>query len=120
VGNGVSYVSKTGKALGVFADQVSRIDSLVSQIATATQAQSAALSQVNFAVNHMDRLTQQNASLAEKTTASAHSMRDNATQLLEQIGDFRASTGQGREPFVQPELTRTPRTYAPIMAQNRL
>ncbi len=120
VGNGVSYVSKTGKALGAFADQVSRIDSLVSQIATATQAQSAALSQVNFAVNHMDRLTQQNASLAEKTTASAHSMRDNATQLLEQIGDFRASTGQGRESFVQPELTRTPRTYAPIMAQNRL
>ncbi|MEI6440215.1 MAG: HAMP domain-containing methyl-accepting chemotaxis protein [Alphaproteobacteria bacterium] len=120
VDNGVSHVSKTGKALNVFVDQFTRIDSMISNIAASTQEQSAALSQVNFAVNHLDRARHQNASLVEKATASAQAMRRNATQLLDQVGGVKAGKGQNLAPFANPELTEYPRVYAPTSAQNRL
>jgi len=130
VGNGVNHVSETGKALAVIVDQVSRIDALITDIAASAQEQSAALSQVNIAVNHMDQATQQNAGMVEKTTASAHSMRNNANQLREQIGGFRISnapqqagqTRQEQAPFIrEPSYPVTqPRTMGALALKSEI
>ena len=118
VGNGVNHVSETGKALSVIVEQVSRIDSLITDIAASAQEQSAALSQVNIAVNHMDQATQQNAGMVERTTASAHAMRTNANQLREQIGGFRISNVPTTAQQGRPESAPAQR-YSAAPAQNR-
>jgi len=92
VGNGVNHVSETGKALSVIVEQVSRINSLITDMAGSAQEQASALGEVNIAVNHMDQMTQQNAAMVEETTAAAHTMRSNANELSAQIGGFRTTS----------------------------
>ena len=91
VGNGVNHVSQAGKALGEIVDQVTRIDALITNIAASAQKQASALSQVNVSINHIDQATQQNAGMVEKTTISAHAMRQDAGALSEQIAGFSTS-----------------------------
>ena len=118
VGNGVNHVSETGKALSVIVEQVSRIDSLITDMAGSAQEQASALGEVNIAVNHMDQMTQQNAAMVEETTAAAHTMRSNANELSAQIGGFRTSSMGGpvaRRPASAPhsEPRQEPRAAAP-------
>ncbi|OYU71221.1 MAG: methyl-accepting chemotaxis protein [Alphaproteobacteria bacterium PA2] len=119
VGNGVNHVSETGKALSVIVEQVSRIDSLITDMAGSAQEQASALGEVNIAVNHMDQMTQQNAAMVEETTAAAHTMRSNANELSAQIGGFRTSSmgPVSRKPSGQAshhnEARSEPRAAAP-------
>ena len=65
VGQGVSLVDETGKALERIVAQVSEITTAVTDIAASAQEQATGLQQVNTAVNQMDQVTQQNAAMAE-------------------------------------------------------
>ncbi|OXE36059.1 MAG: methyl-accepting chemotaxis protein [Phenylobacterium zucineum] len=118
VGNGVNHVSETGKALAVIVEQVTRIDSLITDMAGSAQEQASALGEVNIAVNHMDQMTQQNAAMVEETTAAAHTMRSNANQLSAQISGFQTSSmanlspKRSAAPARQPESRPEPRQQA--------
>jgi methyl-accepting chemotaxis protein len=69
--HGVSISAKVGDALGQIVDRAQKVDSLVGEIAEASQEQSRGISQVNGAVSQMDRITQTNASSAEETSSVA-------------------------------------------------
>jgi methyl-accepting chemotaxis protein len=69
---------------------VVRVSTLIGQISEASQEQSLALQQVNQTVAHIDHNTQQNAALVEEASAAAHSLHDQAEQLLEAVARFHA------------------------------
>jgi methyl-accepting chemotaxis protein len=51
---------------------------------------------VNKAIMQMDETTQQNAALVEETTSASQSMKEQAQELMRQVGSFKM-TGSGRE-----------------------
>jgi len=77
------------------------IDQLVGSISVSSQQQAAALNEVNQSVSEMDRVTQQNATMVEKTTASTQALRGLAVNLRDLICGFRISGGHGSSPARQ-------------------
>ncbi|WP_446737600.1 methyl-accepting chemotaxis protein [Rhizobium sp. CFBP 8762] len=89
VGQGVTLVGDTGKALAQIAEQVTRITTLVSDIAHSAREQATGLNEINTAVSQMDQMTQQNAAMVEQTTASGRSLADDARELSNLVRHFR-------------------------------
>jgi methyl-accepting chemotaxis protein len=85
---GVNLVGETGKALELIVAQVGEIDSAVGDIALAAEEQAAGLVQINSSVSQMDRVTQQNAAMAEESTAASHSLAQETNELARLIGRF--------------------------------
>ena len=69
-------------------DQVQRVTQLIAEIARASEEQATSISSVGSAVSQLDALTQQNASLAEQSTAAAASLRQQAEGLTQAIAAF--------------------------------
>ncbi len=85
---GVNLVGETGKALDLIVAQVGEIDGAVGDIALAAEEQAAGLVQINTSVSQMDRVTQQNAAMAEESTAASHSLAQETNELARLIGRF--------------------------------
>jgi methyl-accepting chemotaxis protein len=68
---------------------VNRVSHIIGEIATATNEQSTGIAQVNQAVTDLDKVTQQNASLVEESTAAAESLRVLAGEMVETVSVFR-------------------------------
>ncbi|OYV40163.1 MAG: hypothetical protein B7Z81_02400 [Acidocella sp. 20-61-6] len=88
VNTGVKLVGETGKALTRIVDHISRLNTLVADIAASAEEQSTGLNQVNTAVNQMDQVTQQNAAMVEEATAAAHGLASEAETLGNLMGQF--------------------------------
>jgi methyl-accepting chemotaxis protein len=69
--------------------QVHEVSALINGIARASDEQAASVASVGTAVHTLDTLTQQNAALAEQSSAAAHSLRQQAESLTEAIAVFR-------------------------------
>jgi len=93
VGQGVALVGEAGKMLEGIVSKISGINALVSDMASATEAQSANLLQVNGSVGDMDRMTQQNAAMVEQATACARSLSGEADELASLVARFTLSGG---------------------------
>ena len=89
VDNGVALVGQTGGKLEEIARQVEGLHDLISAMASSSQAQAADLSQVNRAVDDMDRTTQHNAAMVEQTTAATRSLETEASTLTRMMASFR-------------------------------
>ena len=89
VSQGVALVGQTGEALDRIVGQVSKITSIVTEIAASAQEQATGLHQVNTAVNQMDQVTQQNAAMVEQSTAASHSLAQEAEELSSLIARFK-------------------------------
>ncbi|OJT96385.1 MAG: methyl-accepting chemotaxis protein [Rhizobium sp. 63-7] len=88
VGNGVSLVGETGKALEAIVAEVAEINTHVSAIVVAAREQSTGLQEINTSVNAMDQGTQQNAAMVEQQTAASHSLAREAHALDELLAQF--------------------------------
>jgi methyl-accepting chemotaxis protein len=89
VERGVGLVGQTGTVLEQIARHVTEMSALVGDIAASAEGQSAALGEVNVAVNQMDQVTQQNAAMVEESTAASHSLSSEADQLARLVTKFR-------------------------------
>ncbi|MFN3320484.1 MAG: methyl-accepting chemotaxis protein [Allorhizobium sp.] len=103
VRNGVALVGETGKALEAIVREVQEINQNVTAIVTSAREQSTGLAEINMAVNQMDQGTQKNAAMVEQSTAASHGLAQQATALMQLLGQFRL----GEE---------TPRMVAPRVA----
>jgi methyl-accepting chemotaxis protein len=108
VDTGVKLVGETGKALARIAEQVARLNGLVSDISFSAQEQATGLNQVNTAVNQMDQVTQQNAAMVEEATAASHNLSGEAQELARLVGQFRIG-----ESAAAPVLKRATPTTPP-------
>ncbi|MGB5437475.1 MAG: methyl-accepting chemotaxis protein, partial [Maribacter sp.] len=66
---GAQLVNESGETLNEIVTRVKRVGDIISEIAAASHEQSTGIDQVNMAVTSMDEVTQQNAALAEETSA---------------------------------------------------
>ncbi|MDP1205636.1 hypothetical protein Q6273_27350, partial [Klebsiella pneumoniae] len=69
---------------------------LISDIGAATQEQSQGVTQVSDAVQQLDQVTQQNASLVEESAAAADSLNKQAAQLVQLVSVFRLDKREAR------------------------
>ena len=88
VETGVDLVDRAGEALQKIVKRVEVVNGLVSEIAASASEQADSLSEANSAVNNMDQVTQQNASMVEETTAASHSLSNDAGELMRQVSSF--------------------------------
>ncbi|MCD7109294.1 PAS domain-containing methyl-accepting chemotaxis protein [Rhizobium sp. DKSPLA3] len=86
---GVRLVGKTGAALQEIDVFVRRIDQNVDAIATAAKEQSVGLREINKAVNDLDRMTQENAAMSERTTDISRALADGADSLAALVSLFK-------------------------------
>ncbi|MCC3244968.1 methyl-accepting chemotaxis protein [Methylocystis sp. WRRC1] len=93
VGEGVTLVVETGKALDRIVASVVEINHVVSDITNGATEQSTALQQINAAISQMDHDTQKNAAMVEETTAATHSLKRETEDLVSSIASFRIAQG---------------------------
>ena len=101
MGDGAQLVAETGKSLRAHRRQGAPRStpwSLTSR--PAPRSRRRALQQVSNAVTEMDKVTQQNAAMAEAATAASRSLAQEAEQLSSLAGQFRLTN------VVQFELER--------------
>jgi len=86
---GAGLVNQSGEALQEIVDSVKKVGDIVAEIAAASTEQSAGIDQVNRSVTEMDNMTQQNAALAEQTSAASVAVGENADELKALVTFFR-------------------------------
>lgn len=94
VGEGVKLVKKTGEVLGKISGQVATIEERIAAVATGASEQLGGIQTVNSTVNEMDQRIQQNAAMAEETTAATTRLVDEINQLTQMVQSFRISEQQ--------------------------
>ena len=93
VGSGVKLVTETGQALDRIVAHVAQIEGLVTEISSSAAEQATGLQQVNTAVNQMDQMTQQNAALAEQSSAASRVLSGEVEALLDLVQRFQMEQG---------------------------
>jgi methyl-accepting chemotaxis protein len=86
---GAGRVTQAGSLMTELFEDVRRVRVAMDEIRTATQQQRDGVTQVNVAVNDLDRTTQQNSALVEESTAAAASLREQARGLVAAVAHFR-------------------------------
>jgi methyl-accepting chemotaxis protein len=104
VQDGVELVTDSGASLRSIVGQIGKITSTVSEIAESAEAQSKGLREINIAVHEIDRVTQENAAMAEETNAASQSLADDSAKLKSLIERFKI----GEAPAVSNALARGP------------
>ena len=86
---GTGLVSETGNTMQELMEGVNRVAGMLGEISHASSEQSEGIGQVSIAVAELDRVTQQNAALAEETTTTAEQLLEQADRLAEMVGSFK-------------------------------
>lgn len=92
VGQGVILVGETGTMLERIVTRTAEINRSITKITQSAETQAANLHQVNGAVTGMDRMTQQNAAMVEKSTAAARNLASEADELASLVAQFRTGS----------------------------
>ena len=89
--------------------QVRKLDSLISEIATASAEQSQGIDQVNAAIGQIDKVTQSNADAAEESASASEELNAQASELnalagklLQLVGGERTNNPAGRPGNAMP------------------
>lgn len=88
IGRGVALVGETGETLQRIVGQIAGVNDVVAEIADRARQQAANLTEVNLAVGQMDQFTQQNAAMAEETTAVSHRLGEETKELIGLVSRF--------------------------------
>ena len=78
---GSQEVEQAGTAMQHIIQSVSQVTDIMAEIASASDEQSAGINQIAQAVNELDLVTQQNATMVEQAASAAINMEDHAGQL---------------------------------------
>ncbi|TAV88252.1 methyl-accepting chemotaxis protein [Rhizobium leguminosarum] len=89
VDHGVRLVGEAGEALKRISDQIKAANEIVAKIAHSASEQDTTLRSISSSMNQLDAATQQNAAMAEETTASAETLATDTDELIDLIRGFR-------------------------------
>ena len=89
---GAKLVDQAGSTMDEIVASIKRVTDIMGEIASASHEQSVGIEQVNQAVNQMDQMTQQNASLVEEAAAAAGALEDQAKNLVKLVSVFNLGT----------------------------
>jgi methyl-accepting chemotaxis protein len=91
--HGVAISSKVADVLAEIRQRAREVDTLVAEIAQASNEQSRGIAEINSAVSQMDKITQSNASAAEESASAAEELNAQATMLSAVVSDLVAMVG---------------------------
>ncbi|EPD34249.1 MCP four helix bundle domain-containing protein [Delftia lacustris] len=114
VAAGSRQVAEAGSTMNDIVTQTHRVAELISDIGAATQEQSQGVTQVSDAVQQLDQVTQQNASLVEESAAAADSLNKQAAQLVQLVSVFRLDENATRP---QAALSKSTTVAAAVPAR---
>lgn len=89
VARGVDLVQRSDKALGLVTSNVAQINELAAEISETSRSQSAGLGQVSDALRQMSVEVQKNAAMADQTTSSILSLRNQIGLLSTSLNTFK-------------------------------
>ncbi len=93
---GARISEEVAASLGSIIEQVRNLDTLVSEIATASNEQTQGIGQVNIAIGEIGKVTQSNAAAAEESASAAEELNAQAAELNSLVGDLLALVGGQR------------------------
>ena len=111
---GSKQVNLAGQTMGQIAESISRVTTIMEEIATASHEQQAGIEHINQALVQMDDITQQNAALVEEAAAAADSMREQTVRLSETVSVFKLENDAGKPSSNQMQHI-TPMTKRPML-----
>jgi methyl-accepting chemotaxis protein len=117
---GTELVQQAGATIGEVVNSVARVTDIMGEITAASREQSAGIDQVNEAITHMDRSTQENAALVEEAAAAATSLQEQAARLSQAASRFRLAEGQQAVTAAVPVTAAAPRTRQRAPAPRRV
>ena len=88
----VKAVERVDVALANIAGDVDAVHKLLGSMASDSQAQSSAITEISAAINEKDRSTQQNAAMVEETSAAARNLSTEVVSLSAQASQFKVDT----------------------------
>lgn len=91
VDHGAVLVKDTGATMEAILSGVTEVNTIMKQIASASEEQSKGISQVGVAITQMDGVTQQNAALVEQVSAAAAALERQTEDLQRSVQQFRLS-----------------------------
>jgi methyl-accepting chemotaxis protein len=86
---GTQLADKSGEMLNGIRQSIERVTGMIEDISKASIEQSQGISQVHRALADIDRVTQENATLVDKTTVAAESLSTEADHLKNSMGFFK-------------------------------
>jgi methyl-accepting chemotaxis protein len=89
VGAGVELVSRTGGSLGEIVSSAEGLQTMVTQIASATEQMSAASEEINREIVQIAAVTNETSASSEVTAVSASSLLGLSDRLQNLMGSFR-------------------------------
>jgi methyl-accepting chemotaxis protein len=116
VQDGTKLVDESGQHLTDIVSAAKKVADIIGEISSASQQQAQGLDQVNLAITHMDEGTQQNAAMAEETSAVAASMSEQAKKLTDMISVFkiRSSGGSYQQPVAHAPVASVSAAKKPV------
>ena len=94
---GVDLVDAAGKAIDEIITKIEEVSTLAVSIAEGSREQATSITELNSGVMDLDRVTQQNASLVERSSAQGRVLQAAASELAELVASFRPSAAQHGE-----------------------
>jgi methyl-accepting chemotaxis protein len=92
IGAGARLVDSAGETMGEIVNSVTEVSRIMRELADAGAAQSGGIERIGATVTRMDETTQQNAAMAEQAAAAAQSMKEQAGNLAQILGQFRLAS----------------------------
>jgi methyl-accepting chemotaxis protein len=89
IGAGARLADSAGETMGEIVKSVTEVSRIMRELADAGDSQSGGIQRIGATVTQMDGTTQQNAAMAEQAAAAAQSMKEQAANLAEIIGQFK-------------------------------
>jgi len=86
---GSHLVEQAGQTMDELMQGVSRVNTLMNEIMSASREQSSGIEQVNVAVTQLDGSTQQNAAMVEQVSSVAQEMEKRSIHLMQIVNNFR-------------------------------
>ncbi|XDA97316.1 PAS domain-containing methyl-accepting chemotaxis protein [Sulfitobacter sp. LCG007] len=96
VARGVDLVGKTGESLKSIEDVVRSISESIINMATSSQEQASGLGDMNNAVGELDRVTQQNAGMAEEINSAVRMLLESIQKMQKEVQFFEVTDPQAR------------------------
>jgi methyl-accepting chemotaxis protein len=109
-GETVTVATQAGEMLNKLVPDIRKTAELVSEISAACREQDIGASQINEAIQQLDKVTQQNAGASEEMSSTSEELASQAEELQGSLGFFRiAQTGSaGHRPAPSQHRAQTP------------
>ncbi|MCL6707602.1 methyl-accepting chemotaxis protein [Pseudomonas sp. R2.Fl] len=106
-GETVTVATEAGEMLNRLVPDIRKTAELVSEISAACREQDIGASQINEAIQQLDKVTQQNAGASEEMSATSEELAAQAEELQTSIAFFRVDSSGRKEPNNAEKLRAT-------------